>query len=119
MVKREAGEHQLDQTFSALADPTRRRLLEVLREGEKPVGDLAEPMAMSWPAVTKHLKVLESAGLVARRKEGRHHYLRLVASPLAEAEDWVTRYRIFWEESFDALERHFEDNLKQKTNKEK
>lgn len=115
MVKQEA---QLDSTFSALADPTRRRLLEVLREGEKPVGALAEPMEMSWPAVTKHLKVLEGAGLVERRKDGRRHFLRLVADPLEEAQSWVGRYREFWEDSFDALEKHLEATSKNKeTNK--
>lgn len=104
----------LDLTFAALADPTRRRILEELAGGERCVTDLARPHAMSLPAVSKHLKVLENAGLVSRQKEGRMHSLKLEARPMREAQQWIEEYRRFWEKSFDRLD----DYLKQLQDKE-
>lgn len=99
----------LDRTFAALADPTRRRILEELAGGIRCVTDLAKPHRMSLPAVSKHLKVLESAGLVSRQKDGRVHSLKLEAAPMKQAQDWISEYRRFWEASFDRLD----DYLKQ------
>jgi DNA-binding transcriptional ArsR family regulator len=93
----------LDRVFSALADPTRRALLERLRRGEATVGDLAAPMAMSLPAVSKHLRTLEDAGLLARRVEGRTHTLSFQPEPLTGAMTWIERQRRFWESSLDRL----------------
>ncbi|MBW3624244.1 MAG: metalloregulator ArsR/SmtB family transcription factor [Armatimonadetes bacterium] len=94
----------LSATFSALADPTRRAILARLTQGEASVTELAEPFAMSLPAVSKHLKVLENAGLITRGREAQWRPCRLEASPLKEVADWVDRYRRFWEESFDRLD---------------
>jgi DNA-binding transcriptional ArsR family regulator len=94
----------LDRTFSALADPTRRRILEHLAHGDRCVTDLAKPYSMSLPAVSKHLRVLERAGLVRRRRDGRVHRLKLEAGPMHEAQKWIEEYRRFWEESFDRLD---------------
>jgi DNA-binding transcriptional ArsR family regulator len=105
----------LDRTFGALADPTRRRILEHLAHGDSCVTDLARPYSMSLPAVSKHLRVLEKAGLVRRRRDGRVHRLRLEAAPMQEAQKWIEEYRQFWEESFDRLEAY----LKELQNKEK
>ena len=105
----------LDRTFAALADPTRRRILEHLAEGDRCVTDLARPYRMSLPAVSKHLRVLESAGLVRRRRDGRVHRLKLEAKPMQQAQAWIEEYRKFWEESFDRLDEY----LKQLQNKEK
>ena len=96
----------LDSTFAALADPTRRRILEQLARGDRCVTDLARPYAMSLPAVSKHLRVLESAGLVRRRRRGRVHQLQLEAAPMKEAGRWIEAYRRFWEESFDRLDEY-------------
>lgn len=93
----------LDATFSALSDPTRRAILARLALGESSVGELASPFAMSLPAISKHLRVLEHAGLLARHKEGRVHRCRLVAEPMRDAATWFERYRHFWEEQFDSL----------------
>jgi DNA-binding transcriptional ArsR family regulator len=103
---------RLDATFAALADPTRRHLLERLSAGDQCVTDLARPYAMSLPAVSKHLRVLEHAGLIERRRKGRVHRLRLEAAPLREASDWIEKYRQFWEGSLDGLARYLE-NTKQ------
>ncbi len=94
---------QLDRTFAALADPTRRRILEHLAQGDRCVTDLAKPYSMSLPAVSKHLRVLEKAGLVRRRRNGRVHRLNLEAAPMKQASQWIEEYRRFWEESFDRL----------------
>lgn len=94
----------LDRTFAALADPTRRQILEELAGGIRCVTDLAKPHRMSLPAVSKHLKVLEGAGLVSRRKDGRVHSLKLEAAPMKQAQEWIGEYRRFWEASFDRLE---------------
>ena len=94
---------QLDRTFAALADPTRRRILEHLAQGDRCVTDLAKPYSMSLPAVSKHLRVLEKAGLVRRQRSGRVHRLNLEAAPMQQASQWIEEYRRFWEESFDRL----------------
>lgn len=97
---------QLSQTFSALADPTRRAMLARLSEGDAHVSDLAQPFLkeMSLPAVTKHLKVLEAAGLVTKTKDAQYRSCKLNPEPLKEISDWMEVYRAFWEESFDRLE---------------
>lgn len=105
----------LSRTFGALADPTRRRILEHLAQGDRCVTDLARPYAMSLPAVSKHLRVLEKAGLVRRRRRGRVHSLKLEAKPMQQASQWIEEYRRFWEESFDRLDEY----LKQLQAKEK
>ncbi len=102
MVKRHK---QLDLIFSALSDPTRRKILERLARGEASVLDIAEPHAMSLPAVSKHLRVLEEAGLVMRERDGRLHLMSLNSKALKDAAEWLERYRAFWEGKFDALER--------------
>src|ERR1700690_4560963 len=105
----------LNRTFAALADPTRRRILEHLACGDRCVTDLARPYSMSLPAVSKHLRVLENAGLVRRRRSGRMHSLKLEAKPMQQAQAWIEEYRKFWEESFDRLDEY----LKQLQTKEK
>ncbi len=94
----------LSLTFSALADPTRRQILARLADGELSVTQLAEPFDMTMPAVTKHLKVLEHAGLIERGRKAQWRPARLQAAPLREAADWVEQYRQNWEESFDRLD---------------
>lgn len=98
----------LDKTFGALADPTRRRILAQLSEGEICVTDLAQPHAMSLAAVSKHVIVLEKAGLVKRRKDGRVHALTLDAKPMEEAQAWLDRYRKFWTANLDGFEKYLE-----------
>ena len=93
----------LSITFSALADPTRRAILSRLAAGEASVTELAEPFAMSLPAVSKHLKVLERAGLITRSREAQSRPCRLAAGPLQNAARWLEHYRRFWEQSFDRL----------------
>ncbi len=113
----------LNATFQALADPTRRAILAALAQrGQTSVSDLARPYRMSLPGVMKHLRVLQRAGLVTQRKVGRSRRCRLVARPLKDAEDWISRYRKFWENQFDALERYlvqeqFQENPQQQTEK--
>jgi DNA-binding transcriptional ArsR family regulator len=93
----------LDRTFAALADPTRRRILAHLARGDTCVTHLARPHRMSLPAVSKHLRVLEKAGLLRRRRYGRVHEMKLNAAPLKQASQWVEEYRKFWEGSLDRL----------------
>ena len=95
---------RLDATFAALADPTRRAILARLALGEASVSELAEPFAMSQPAVSKHLRVLERAGLVSRGRDAQRRPSRLEAQPLAEATEWLAKYRRFWEGSFERLD---------------
>lgn len=95
---------RLSTTFAALADPTRRAILARLASGEASVTELAEPFAMSLPAVSKHLKVLEHAGLITRGREAQWRPCRLEAGPLKDAADWLEPYRRFWEQSFDRLD---------------
>jgi DNA-binding transcriptional ArsR family regulator len=100
---------RLSSTFAALADPTRRAILARLASGEKSVNDLAEPFEMSLPAVSKHLKVLESAGLISRGRDAQWRPCRLEAAPLKDISNWVERYRKFWEESFDRLDAYLRE----------
>ena len=97
---------QLSLTFAALADPTRRAILERLADGEATVNELAELFPVSLQAVSKHLKVLERAGLISRGREAQWRPARLRGRTLGDAADWLDRYRIFWEGSFDALDEH-------------
>jgi DNA-binding transcriptional ArsR family regulator len=96
----------LDATFAALADPTRRSITARLSQGPASVSELAAPFAVSLPAVTKHLSVLEHAGLIEHWKEGRTRYCRLNTEPLERAEAWVAQHRIFWQERFQGLHDH-------------
>jgi len=105
----------LDRTFGALADPTRRRILAQLAKGEECVTDLARPHAMSLAAVSKHLMVLERAGLVRRRRDGRVHSLALEAKPMQEARAWIDRYRKFWEGNLDQFEKYLDKLQKQES----
>jgi DNA-binding transcriptional ArsR family regulator len=98
----------LDATFGALADPTRRAILARLARGEATVTELAEPFRVSLPAISKHLRVLESAGLLQREIDGRVHRCRLAAEPMKNAAAWIEQYRAFWESQFDALEKYLE-----------
>jgi DNA-binding transcriptional ArsR family regulator len=98
----------LNRTFAALADPTRRRILAHLARGDRRVTDLARPHAMSLPAVSKHLRVLEKAGLLQRRRYGRVHEMQLDAKPLKQAARWVEEYRKFWQGSLDRLAEYLE-----------
>ena len=107
----------LDTTFAALADPTRRAILARLASGEASVTDLAEPFEMTLPAVSKHLKVLERAGLISRGRVAQSRPCRLEAAPLREAADWVGHYRQFWEGSFDRLD-HYLRELQRGENKD-
>jgi DNA-binding transcriptional ArsR family regulator len=98
----------LDRTFSALADPTRRAIVERLADGEASVTELAEPFAMSLPAVSKHLKVLEKAGLISRGRRAQWRPCRLEPEPLKEASDWLQEYRRLWEERLDRLDEYLQ-----------
>ena len=99
----------LSLTLSALADPTRRAILARLAEGEATVGELAQPFAMSLPAVSRHLKVLETAGLIARGREAQWRPCRLDPEPLRQVAGWIDGYRSFWEASFDRLDAYLTD----------
>lgn len=99
-------EDALNQTFAALADPTRRAILAQLASGETTVAKLAQPFNITAPAVTKHLKVLEAAGLIERSRKAQSRPCTLNAAPLREATEWIERYRKHWEESFDRLEQY-------------
>jgi DNA-binding transcriptional ArsR family regulator len=107
---------QLSSTFAALADPTRRAILARLASGECSVTELAEPFDMSMPAVSKHLRVLERAGLIARGREAQWRPCRLRAAPLKHVADWTERYRHIWEARFDRLENYLQEmKAKEKT----
>src|SRR6185295_18767859 len=105
---------QLNATFLALADPTRRAILARLQQGEASVNELAEPHDMSLPAISKHLKVLERAGLVVRGRDAQRRPCRLAAEPLREVVEWAEAYRRHWEESFDRLDEYLLDLQKKK-----
>jgi DNA-binding transcriptional ArsR family regulator len=109
----------LNATFHALADPTRRAILARLEAGEASVTELAKPFRVSLPAVSKHLRVLEKAGLLARRRDGRVHRLGLVARPLRDAAVWLERYRRFWEDRFEALDQHLRETMQQQSQHDK
>ena len=100
---------RLDRTFGALADPTRRAILARLAKGEASVTELAEPFEMSLPAVSKHLKVLERAGLVSRGRERQWRPARLRAAPIKEVAEWTDRYRRFWDERYDRLDEYLDE----------
>jgi DNA-binding transcriptional ArsR family regulator len=102
---------QLDRTFSALADPTRRSILARLALGETSVKELAEPFRMTGPAVTKHLKVLENAGLIERSRAAQWRPCKLQVKPLKEATEWMEQYRQFWEDSFDRLDAYLTQTM--------
>jgi DNA-binding transcriptional ArsR family regulator len=99
---------RLSATFAALADPTRRAILARLAQGETTVGELAQPFAISGPAVSRHLRVLESAGLIERRVDAQWRVCRLRGEAMREASDWLERYRAFWEESLERLAEYLE-----------
>jgi DNA-binding transcriptional ArsR family regulator len=109
---------QLSHTFAALADPTRRAILARLAAGEAAVTELAAPFDMSLPAVSKHLKVLERAGLIARTRDAQWRRCHLEPAPLKDAADWIDRYKKFWEESFDRLDDYLRE-LKEKEKEKK
>lgn len=110
-------DNRLDTTFHALADPTRRGMLTRLALGEKSIGELAEPFEMSFAGASKHVKVLEEAGLISRRKVGRTHLIRVDAKPLEEAERWLRQWEKFWNVRLDRLEALIErDKQKEKPN---
>ena len=123
MGLQQASPDPLSITFSALADPTRRAILARLASGEVSVTKLAEPFEMSMPAISKHLKVLERAGLIARGREAQWRPCRLEAGPLKDVSNWVENYRQFWEESFDRLDVYLAElkaaEAKTRTTKEK
>jgi DNA-binding transcriptional ArsR family regulator len=100
---------QLDQVFSALADPTRRAILARLAAGEATVNELVAPFELSQPTISKHLKVLEQAGLVSRSREAQFRPVRLNATPMAGAAEWLGGYRRFWDESFDRLDEYVKE----------
>ena len=106
----EYNDTELDRTLAALADPTRRAIMARLTEGDAKVGEVAEPFEMSLNAVSKHLKVLEGAGLVRREVRGREHWLSFDGEPLTAASDWIDHYRDFWEGRLDALAAFLRDN---------
>ena len=103
------SDQHLDAVFAALADPTRRAMLQHLEQGPSSVGELAEPFVMSFAGASKHVKVLEKAGLITREVQGRIHQCRLNAGPMAEADAWLQRYRVFWNDKLDALEQALKD----------
>jgi DNA-binding transcriptional ArsR family regulator len=107
----------LSLVFAALADPTRRAILARLSEGERSVNELAAPFEISLPAISKHLKVLECAGLIERTRNAQWRPCRLQAGPLKDAADWVGQYKRFWEESFDRLDEYLKELQKNKKGK--
>jgi DNA-binding transcriptional ArsR family regulator len=109
MVRNIDASDQLSTTFAALADPTRRAILARLSTGEASVTELAEPFEMSMPAISKHLKVLERAGLIARGREAQWRPCRLEAAPLKDVAEWVKRYQRFWEQRFDNLDAYLRE----------
>ena len=104
------SDQQLNSVFAALADPTRRAIIERLALGEATAGELAEPFGISKPAVSKHLKVLENAKLIVRKKDAQWRLFELQSDPLRIASDWIARYRIFWEDQLDALADYLNKN---------
>jgi DNA-binding transcriptional ArsR family regulator len=109
--------NNLNATFSALADPTRRAILARLALGESTVGELARPFDVSLPAISRHLRVLETAALIVRERRGKHRVCRLTAQAMAGASQWLDFYSKFWNESFDRLDRHLKQTKHLKQNK--
>ncbi len=116
-MNRRSSELQLDATFAALADATRRAILARLAQGDATVLELAAPFAISQPAISKHLKVLERAGLIARERDAQRRPSRLQAAPLASVSEWLERYRVHWEQSFQRLDAVLSDLQTTKANK--
>jgi DNA-binding transcriptional ArsR family regulator len=114
MVKQQASNDRLSQLFTALADPTRRAMLSRLANGEAMVSELAEPFKLSLPGVSKHLKVLQKAGLVTQGRRAQWRPCRLQPGRLKEVSDWVNDYRQFWEESYDRLDDYLKELQKEK-----
>ncbi|AWB88196.1 ArsR/SmtB family transcription factor [Salinibacterium hongtaonis] len=106
-----AGQANLDQVFGALADPTRRRILSILRDGDATVAELAAPFSISQPAVSRHLKVLENAGLIARQRAGTARLSELTAAPLRDAAHWIVAFEEFWPGSADRQEESLLENF--------
>jgi DNA-binding transcriptional ArsR family regulator len=106
----------LDRLYRALAHPARRAMLRALAEGERNLSELAAPLAMTFPAATKHVRVLEQASLIHRQKVGRTHICRINAQPMQDAAAWLERYRTFWEGSFDRLDEYLNDIKKEESN---
>ena len=111
--------YQLDATFAALADPTRRAILARLAAGDATVTELAEPFAMSQPAISKHLRVLENAGLITKGRDGQKRPCRIEAEPLEAANEWLERYREFWEQNYQRLDNLLETLLEENKPKTK
>ncbi len=110
---------RLDQTFSALADPTRRAILARLAMGEATVGELSAPFSISAPSISRHLQVLESAKLIVRERDGQHRRCRLVAGQLKPAHEWLSEYSRFWSDALERLEKHLkQDRPKQQPQKQ-
>lgn len=101
---------QLDLTFSALSDPTRRGILEQLSNGQATVGELGKPYEMSMAAISKHLKILEGAGLISRTKQAQWRHCRFEGAPLKDASKWVQKYKVFWETQLEQLDQYLEKN---------
>ena len=116
MVNNDMSDH-ITSTFAALADPTRRAILARLALGETSVTELAEPFEMSMPAISRHLKVLEKAGLISRGREAQWRPCRLKAEPLKQAADWLDEYRQFWEQSFDRLDEYLKSMQEKEKNR--
>jgi DNA-binding transcriptional ArsR family regulator len=110
---------QLSATFAALADPTRRAILAYLAKGEASVTELAQPFEMSLPAISKHLKVLERAGLITRGREAQWRPCRLEAEPLKDAAHWIEQYSQFWEASFDRLDEYLQELQAEQTKRDR
>jgi DNA-binding transcriptional ArsR family regulator len=108
---------RLSHTFHALADPTRRAILAKLSSGDASVNELAAPFQMSLPAISKHLKVLEGAGLISRTKDAQYRPCKLQTAPLKEADNWIEQYRKFWEASFDRLDAYLQELQAKETGK--
>lgn len=106
---------QLNLVFSALADPTRRGMLEQLSKGEVNAGTLAKPYAISQPAASKHLRVLEKAGLIRRTRQGREHLIKVDPRPIEAARDWIALYARFWQQQFDAVDTYLKEHSQKST----
>ena len=116
MVKYTSG--SIDATLSALADPTRRAIIERLEFSKCSVLEIAEPFQISLPAISKHLKVLESAGLIKRQKEGTTHIIKLIAEPMKNAAEWLNHYSIFWEGQLESFSKYINNKNKENQNNE-
>ena len=107
------NQQQLDHVFAALADPTRREMLARLADGETTVGTLGEPHAISQPAISKHLRVLERAGLIQRTRRGREHHIRIDPRLIEAASDWIGHYARFWRQQFDAVDAYLQARMQE------